>query len=79
MDRQNEPILLMIFDGGKRYHLVVKGLSALLNWVTFKHNKDLYCLQCFHLFTTKNKLKSQTKVCQEPMSDEDTKNIKGTK
>ena len=32
--------------------------------VTSKQNNDCYCLNCLHLFRTKNKLESHKKVCE---------------
>ena len=43
----------MITDGER---FAVKKLSALLREVTFKHVGDFYCLNCFHSYSTKNKL-----------------------
>ena len=40
-----------------------KKLPALLKGITSKHNNDEYCLNCLHLFSTENKLKSYMKVC----------------
>ena len=46
------------------YHYIeVKMLLALSRGITLKHNGDYYCLNCFHLFRTKNKLKSYIKLC----------------
>ena len=42
-------ILLMITDGEKWHYLVVKNLSGLLKGITSTHEKDFYCLNCFHL------------------------------
>ena len=41
-----------------------KKLSALLRVILSKHDGDFYCLNCFHLFRTKNKLESHKKVCE---------------
>ena len=51
--RQNEVILLMITDGKRWHYLVVKSVSALLR----DHKGHFYCLNCFHLYSTKNNLK----------------------
>ena len=56
-----------------------KKLSALLREITSKHYGDFYCLNCLHSFTTKNKLKSHKRVCENKnfcniiMASEDTK------
>ena len=53
-------ILLMITDDGKRWHyLAVRSLTALLRGITSNHHGDFYCLNCFHSYTTNNKLKKQ--------------------
>ena len=54
-------ILLMITDGEKWHYLVVKNLSGLLKGITSTHEKDFYCLNCFHSYRTKNKLESHKK------------------
>ena len=56
-------ILLMISDGTKWHYLAVKSLSALLRAVTSNYNRDFYCLNCFHSYSTKEKLKKNEKVC----------------
>ena len=57
-------ILLMITDDGKRWHyLAVKCLLALLRGITSNHHGDFYCLNCFHSYSTHNKLKKHERVC----------------
>ena len=51
-------ILLMITNGGKWHYLAVKNLPGLLKGITSTHEKDFYCLNCFHSYRTKNKLES---------------------
>ena len=46
----------MITDGEKWHYLAVKSLHALLKGIKSKHKEDFYCLNCFHAYTTKNKL-----------------------
>ena len=55
----------MITDGKKCHYLAVKSLSALLRGITSNHNEESYCLNCFHPYSTKNKLKKHEKVCNE--------------
>ena len=55
----------MITDGKKWHYLAVKRLSALLRRITLNHNGDFYCLNCFHSYSTKNKLKKHEKVCND--------------
>ena len=69
----------MITDGEKWHYLAVKDLSRLLRGITSNHNGDLYCLNCFHSFRTKNRLKRHERVCndhgycQRQMPNEDNK------
>ena len=44
--------------------LALKSLSALLRAITSNHKEDFYCLNCFHFYTTKNKLKKHENVCK---------------
>ena len=55
----------MITDGKKWHCLAVKSLSALLRGITSNHNGDFYCLNCFHSYSTKEKLKKHEKVCND--------------
>ena len=64
LTRENQVILLMITDGEKWHYLAVKSLSALLNGIVSNHNGDFYCLNCFRAYTTKSKLESHKKVCE---------------
>ena len=55
----------------------VKSLSALLKRITSNHKGDFYCLNCFHSYSTENKLKKHKNVsenhdyCYVGMSKED--------
>ena len=40
-----------------------KKLSALLKGITSKQEGSFYCLNCFHSYSTKDKLKKHTDVC----------------
>ena len=62
---KNQVILLMITDGKKWHYLAVKSLSSLLRGVISNHNGDFYCLNCFHSYSTENKLKKHEKVCND--------------
>ena len=62
LKRENQVILLMIFDGEKWHYLAVKKLSTLLRGVTSKHNGDFYCLNCFHSYRTNEKLNKHKNV-----------------
>ena len=54
-------ILLMITEGEKWHYLTVKNVPRLLKEITSTHEKDFYCLNCFHSYRTKNKLESHKK------------------
>ena len=54
----------MITDGEKWHYLVVKNLPGLLKRITSTHEKDFYCLNCFHSYRTKSKLKSHKNICE---------------
>ena len=43
----------------------MKGLSALLRGITSNHNGDYHCLNCFHLYSTKEKLEKHENVCDD--------------
>ena len=72
----------MITDGKKWHYLAVKSLSALLRGITSNHDGDFYCLNCFHSYSTKEKLKKHEKVCNNhdycyvEMPDEHNKMLK---
>ena len=54
----------MITDKNNRWHyLAVKSLPALFRGTTSNHHGDFYCLNCFHSYTTHNKLKKHERVC----------------
>ena len=53
----------MITDGKKWHYLTVKCLSALLKGITSNHKGEFYCLNCFHLYSTKENLQKHEKVC----------------
>ena len=60
----------------------MKSLSALLRGITPNHKEEFYCLNSFHSYSTKNKLKKHEKVCKNhdycyvEMLDEDNKILK---
>ena len=54
----------MITNDDKNWHyLTVKSISKLLRGITSNHDGDFYCLNCFHSYRTKEKLKKHEKVC----------------
>ena len=54
----------MISNGENWHYLVVKSFSRLLTRITFNHEEDFYCLNCFHSYRTKNKLEAHKKICE---------------
>ena len=46
-------------------YLTVKSLSALLRGITSNYKEGFYYLNCFHSYSTKNKLKKHGKVCND--------------
>ena len=53
----------MITDGEKWHYLAIKCLSALFRGIISNKNGDFFCLNCFHLCRTKEKLQRHEKVC----------------
>ena len=54
----------MITDDGNRWHyLAVKSLPTLLREITSNHHGNFYCLNCYHSYTTHNKVKKHERVC----------------
>ena len=64
LTQESQIILLMISDGQKWHYLVVKNLSGLLRGITSNHKEDFYCLNCFHSYSTENKLEAHQKICE---------------
>ena len=55
----------MITDGKKWHYLTVKSLSALLRGITSNYKEEFYCLNCFHSYSAKNKLKKHERGCND--------------
>ena len=56
----------MITDGTANCHyLAIKSICGLLRGITSNHNCDFYCLNCFHLYATKEKLKRHERICRQ--------------
>ena len=51
----------MIRNGEKWHYLTVKGLSGLLRGIASNHAGDLYFLNCFCAYSSKNKLEKHKK------------------
>ena len=64
LTQEKQIILLMTSDGQKWHYLVVKNLSGLLRGITSNNKEDFYCLNCFHSYSTENKLESHKKICE---------------
>ena len=64
LTQERQIILLMINDGQKLHYLAVKNLSGLLRGITPNHKEDFYCLNCFHSYSTENKLEAHKKICE---------------
>ena len=61
LTREKQVVLLMISNGEKWHYLTVKKLSGLLRGITSNHAGDFYCLNCFCVYSTKNKLEKHKK------------------
>ena len=55
----------MITDGKKWHYLTMKSLSALLRGITSNYKEEFYCLNCFHSYSAKNKLKKHERGCND--------------
>ena len=53
----------MITDGEKRHYLAAKSLSALFRGITSNHNVDSYRLNCYHSYSTEDRLKKHQRLC----------------
>ena len=54
----------MISNGLKWHYLAVKNLSRLLRGIKSNHKEDFYCLNCFHCYSTENKLEAHKEICE---------------
>ena len=73
----------MVTDRSTNWHyLAIKNISGLSRGITSNHNGDFYCLNCFHSYTTKRKLKKHERICKDhdfcdpKMPDENNKILK---
>ena len=69
---EKQVILLMIPNKEGLDYLSVKKLSELLREIRSKHVGDFYCLNCLHLFRTKNELENKD-FCDVVIPSEHTK------
>ena len=69
----------MITDGEKGHYLAVKSLPGIFKGITSNHNGYFYCLNCFHLYNTENKLERHERLyndhdyCQIEIPNENSK------
>ena len=61
---EKQAILSMINNGENWHYLVVNSLPGLLKGITLNHKEDVYCLNCFCTYTTRNKLEEHKKICE---------------
>ena len=79
LKRENQ---VMITDGRKWHYLAVNSLPPLLRGIAVNDNGDFYCLNCFRLYTTRNKLEKNKNLCKNhdycsvEMPEEDNKILK---
>ena len=52
-------------DEGKWHFLAITRIPGLLRGITSRHNGDFYCLNCFHSYSTENRLKEHEKICYD--------------
>ena len=55
----------MITNGKKWHYFAVKNLSRLFRRITSNLNGDFYYLNCFHSYSTENRLKRHERVCKD--------------
>ena len=53
----------MISNGKKYHYLAASNLSGLLQEKSSNHYGDFYCLNCFNLYTSKNKFREHEEIC----------------
>ena len=58
---KSEPILY----NGKLCNRPIKSLSKLLKGKSSDHKGDFYCLNCFNLYSTENRLKEHEEICNK--------------
>ena len=54
-----------IFYGGKWCNRPVKSLSKLLRGKSSNHHRDFCCLNCFNLYSAKNRLGEHEELCNK--------------
>ena len=61
LTREKQVTFVMITDCKKWHYAAVTRLSGLLRGITSNHKEDFYYFNCFHAYTTKNKLETNKK------------------
>ena len=61
-------LLIIENDEGNWHYLAITRIPDLLRGITSRHNGDFYCLNCFHSYSTENRLKEHGKICYEKNS-----------
>ena len=56
---------MLIKKKKKRFNLGRKSLSVLFRGITSTHDGDLYCLNCFHSYSTEKRLEKHEKECND--------------
>ena len=64
LKRENQVILLMIIDGKRLHYLAVRSLYVLFCKIISNNEEEFYCLNCFHSYSTKNRLNKHKDVCE---------------
>ena len=73
---------LPVNNNNNWHYLSMKNIPGLLREITSNHNGDFYCLNYFHSYTTKKKLRKQERICKDQdffytkMPDENKKILK---
>ena len=61
--RDTQVNLLMIENDEGNWHLAITTISGLLRGITLRNNGNFYFLNCFHSYSTENKLRKHEKIC----------------
>ena len=63
-NKPKKQIIFLMISAGKKYHYFSgTNLSGLLQGNSSNHRGDFYCLNCFNLYITENKLKEHEEIC----------------
>ena len=73
---------MITYGTGNWHYLAAKTISGLSRGITSNHNRDFYCLNCFHPCTMEKKPRKHERICENydfcnlKMPDEDNKILK---